>query len=448
MEYFLLPDKSFSAVADQRMNNKTVKRLWNSFTLTKGEICFEKGEEFTFRSGLVLLPTLPQGKEYVLSVSENGIAIVGRDYGGLMHGFMSLLMKIEQNGDGFRIMSVYEESGYAISNRMIHICVFPENDLYFIKKLIRLSALCQYTHVVIEFWGMLRYDCLKELSWPHAFTKAQAKELIDECRELGMEPIPMYNQLGHATGSRLCYGKHVVLDQDPGLQRLFTPDGWAWDINSPEVFSLLKQVRTELYELFGPGEYVHLGCDEAYFITRNGELRKNLALYLGKLTREAQAEGRRPMLWMDMLLERGAFPNCYTVGEKDEVALLRNSMAGSTVFVDWQYECVETPIPSLVSLKNCGRDVIGAPWYNEQNYSAHVQTVRDNAMYGIMLTTWHTLKEHMPSIPGCAKKLGAKFFTWSDYSGLQEETATLLRRVSFEGNSYSNCGWSKQQIDF
>jgi hypothetical protein len=132
---------------------------------------------------------------------------------------------------------------------MIHICVFPENDLYFIKKLIRLSALCQYTHIVIEFWGMLQYDCLKELAWPHAFTKAQAQELIDECRELGIEPIPMFNMFGHATGSRECYGKHVVLDQNPTLQYLFTPDGWGWDITSEEVFALLKQVRQELYDL-------------------------------------------------------------------------------------------------------------------------------------------------------------------------------------------------------
>lgn len=40
-----------SVVADGRMNNATVKKLWNSFTLTMGEICFEKGEECTFLMG-------------------------------------------------------------------------------------------------------------------------------------------------------------------------------------------------------------------------------------------------------------------------------------------------------------------------------------------------------------------------------------------------------------
>ena len=321
-------------------------------------------EEFVFTIGSTAPPALDEGKEYAITVDENGVAVAGKDYGGLMRGFFALIMKIEQMNNQFVIGFAEEQSKYILQNRMIHICVFPENDLYFIKKLIRLSALCQYTHIVIEFWGMLKYDCMSELAWPHAFAKEQAKELIDECRDLGTEPIPMLNQLGHASASRVRYGKHVVLDQNPKLQRLFTPDGWAWNIESEEVKRLLARVRHELYELFGEGEYMHVGCDEAYFISRNAALRQQLPTYLKELTDEVESEGRRPMLWMDMLLEKGVYQNCYTVGEKDEVEKIRNATALSTVFVDWQYDCAEIPIPTLHSLKDCKRDVIGAPWFN------------------------------------------------------------------------------------
>ena len=445
-DYLLLGSRT-SVIADERMNNETVKKLWNSFTLTTGELSFEKGEGCTFCFGDMPLPTLSAGKEYALSVGENGIAIVGKDYGGLMRGFMSLLMKIEQDTTALKIQSVTEESDYKIGNRMIHICVFPENDLYDIKKRIRLAALCQYTHIVIEFWGMLRFDCMKELAWPQAFTKDQAKELIRECRDLGIEPVPMFNQLGHATASRGCYGKHVVLDQDPRYQRLFTPAGWAWNIASKEVFDLLKQVRAELYELFGPGEYVHIGCDEAYYITKNTALRKLLPDYLAALTKAVEAEGRRPMLWMDMLLEAGKFQDCYSSGKPEEVEAIRNATAPSSVFVDWQYGCTLTPIPSLVSLKDCGRDCIGAPWNHPDNYAAHIDTITQNDLFGIMLTTWHTLRDHMPTIADCAIKCGAKAFPWSDSSGKGEITATMLRRISFEGNTYESSGWSKRQIE-
>ena len=448
-DYWILGNRPV-AVADEKMANETVKRLWNSFCLTDSELDVQPGENCTFRIGSTALPTLTEGKEYALRVDESGVAVVGRDYGGLMRGFFSLLMKIEYADDQLKIKAVTEESSYCIQNRMIHICVFPENDLYFIKKLIRLAGLCQYTHIVIEFWGMLRYDCLKELAWPQAFTKAQAKELIDECRELGMEPIPMFNQLGHATASRLCYGKHVVLDQNPRLQRLFTPDGWAWNIHSPEVFALLKQVRQELYELFGHGEYIHVGCDEAYYYTRCDEERKKMPVFLKALTDEVVAEGRRPMVWMDMLLERDKYNQkvkAYASCAPDEVEQLQGALHPATVMVDWQYNMTEAPIEPLLSLKGNIRDAMGAPWYKSANYSAYVDTIVEHGMYGIMLTTWHTLKQYMHSILGCAKKCGASTFTWSENSGLHEETATLLRRVSFEGNTYADCGWSKEQIE-
>ncbi|MDD6799703.1 MAG: family 20 glycosylhydrolase [Firmicutes bacterium] len=429
-----------------RMNNRTVKRLWNSFCFCNGEIDLNTTDEIIFRIGETETPMLPRGSEFALKVDEKGICIIGENYGGLMRGFFALLMKAEYEDGRVKIRHTEETGRYIIKNRMIHICIFPENDLYFIKKLIRLSALCQYTHIVMEFWGMLKYDCLRELSWPHAFTKGEVKELITECRELGIEPIPMYNQLGHASGSRLCYGKHVVLDQNPALQYLFTPDGWAWNIQSAKTAELLKQVRKELYELFGKCEYMHIGCDEAYYITRNSELRSHLPEYLKNLTYEVENEGRRPMMWMDMLLEEGMFENCCATGIKEEAAALRGATARSTVFVDWQYSCYNSPIPSLDSLKNCGHDCIGAPWFEEKNYTAHINTVSQNGMFGIMLTTWHTLKDRMESIYDCAQKCGAKDFVWGKSSHSFEKTATLLRRVSFEGNSYENCGWSKKQI--
>ena len=447
MEQPLTLNGTACAVADRRMDNDSVRKLWHSFSLNDGSICLEPGPENTFRLGTTPLPTLPEGREYALSVDENGAAIVGKDYGGLLRGFMSLLMKIEYGKNIRLIRPVTEESNYRIRNRFLHICVFPENDLYFIKKLIRLAALCQYTHIVIEFWGMLQYDCLKELAWPQAFTKAEARELIREARELGVEPVPMFNQLGHAPASRNCYGKHVVLEQNPALQYLFTPDGWAWDIGSQDVLDLLKQVRKELYELFGNGEFMHIGCDEAYYITKDAALRAKLPAYLATLTNQVEAEGRRPMLWMDMLLEANRFKDCYSSGKADEVEAIRNATAPSSVFVDWQYGCTEIPIPSLESLKDCGRDCVGAPWENPGNYSAHIETIVNNNMFGIMLTTWHTLKHRMASIPDCANKLGARSFVWSDCSGSSEITATMLRRISFEGNTYESSGWIKAQIE-
>lgn len=446
-KHFMI-EKTVFAKGDPALNNATVKKLWSSFCLGSSQLQLSEGQENTFVLGNIQPPVLEDGKEYALCVSETGAAVTGCDYGGLMRGLMVLLMKIECGKDTLSIRAVSEQSHYRIRNRMIHICVFPENDLYFIKKLVRLAGLCQYTHIVIEFWGMLQFDCLAELSWPHAFTKAQVRELLQEVRELGMEPIPMSNQLGHATASRLCNGKHVVLDQNPRLQHLFTPDGWAWNIESEDTFRLLKQIRTELYELFGAGEYIHIGCDEAYYYSHDERLHKKLPQYLHDLTAEVEKEGKKPMVWMDMLLEENAFPDCLAArAKKGESAMLQSALSANSVFVDWQYDIYQGPVGSLASLAGSGHPVIGAPWYDPRNYKAHIDTVIDRGLDGIMLTTWHTLKDYMPSLLGCAKECGAESFFWSASSGLHEQTAALLRRVSFEGNAYADCGWAKEQIE-
>lgn len=152
------------------------------------------------------------------------------------------------------------------------------------------------------------------------------------------------------------------------------------------------------------------------------------------------------MLWMDMLLEEDKYKDCYSVGKTDEVEKLRASAAKSSVFVDWQYNCNEVPIPSLLSLKDSGHRCMGAPWFDENNYSAHIETVEKNNMYGIMLTTWDTLIEQLPSIVDCSEKFGASGFYWSQNSNKHEKAAVLLRRLSFEGNSYEESGWRKEQI--
>lgn len=446
--YFVFNGKQ-PAVAHGKMNNDTVKRLWKSFCLTDGELEVKEDDGFVFRLGDTALPELPAGKEYALSVTETGAAVVGKDYGGLVRGFLCLLMKIEYGEDTFKIKAVEEQSEFTVKNRMIHICVFPENDLYYIKRLIRLCGLCQYTHIVLEFWGMLRFDCLPELAWPHAFTKDEVRELIKEARELGMEPVPMFNELGHASQSRCCNGKHTILDQNPRLRHLFTPDGWAWNLHSEEVFDLFKKVRGELYELFGEGEYIHIGCDEAYYYTHHDGEREHLHEHLSKLTSDVAREGRRPMLWMDMMIEAYKHPNTTASCRPEDVERFIGALHPSTVAVDWQYYVTKADVPSTMELSARGLDVIGAPWCEGANYEAVVTTVSNNDLHGVMLTTWHRLKEKMPSILGCAKKMGAITFPWSlyNYHQLHTETATLLRRVSFEGNSYADSGWAKEQID-
>lgn len=447
MEKYFILNGSQKVIMNQNIDKKTVELLFKSFSLDLCQVDFLSTEEYVFIIGELETPVMSEGKEFIICVNEKGIAIKGKDKNTLMRAILVFMQNINLCEENVaKIPYCKWESNYNLSNRMIHFCVFPATEFYFLKKMIRLAGLCQYTHVVLEFWGMLQFDCLKELAWPFAYTKEQAKELIDEIRNFGMEPIPMINSLGHASFARGCYGKHVVLDQNPKLQSLFTPDGWAWNIESPKVCALLKSIREELYELFGEGEYIHIGCDEAYYYSHCEEKRKLLPAYMAKLTADIVKENRRPMIWMDMFLEKDKYKDCYTAGIPGEVEELVNTLDARTVLIDWQYDVRKAPVESLEFLAGDKHDVMGAPWLRLENEQAHVETLTKNNMFGLMLTTWHTLKADAPFIYTCAKHFNGSF-EWAKYSFFNEATATLVRKISFEGIDYTSSGWARKEID-
>ena len=442
---------------DSRLNNETIRSLWKGFCFQAGSLELAEGSAFSFRTGAQELPRIPDGKEFALRVTEEGIALAARDYPALVRGMMVLLMRVEpvdltEGQERFRIESCALESRYTVQTRMLHLCVFPETTPDFLRKCLRLAGVMQYTHLVLEFWGMLKFDCLKELSWENAFSKEFAGQLGKEARDLGMDVVPMLNHLGHASACRVSGGKHVVLDQNPRLAPLFSPDGWSWNLRSPRVPDLLRELRRELYEVFPGAQYFHLGCDEVYSYETGDEAQALMARFLRDRIEEVLREGKRPIIWGDMLLNSQAcgvgkpyFCGCDT---PEHARQLLEAIPRETVIADWHYDVLQPPVKTSIYLKQQGFQVLGAPWFQRENCRAYVDTVRDSGLMGIMVTTWHTLAQQMPHIVTDALLCGAYQSPWSgpEISRVRTETAALLRKVSGPAATYAQAGWTDSQI--
>ena len=199
------------SIADSCLNKPIFKEFWKNFTFQTSELTITECDEYLFAIGNAEKLSL-DGNDYSINIQPDGFCVCAKSEKDLINGFVTLLDRfkpVKINGNLAIEADCCEiRESAIIKNRMVHLCVFPETELWEVQRFVRLCGALKYTHIVLEFWGMFKFACLKELSWPHAFTKEQIKPIIQEANELGLEVIPMFNHWGHASASRVKHGKH------------------------------------------------------------------------------------------------------------------------------------------------------------------------------------------------------------------------------------------------
>ena len=214
-------EKSLTAAAHPCLCKEIFSDLWKGFSYHLSSLQTTKTNEIVFCIGEAM--PLPRASHaYSISVTSNGICITAASEKDLILGFMTLIDRIytfDRGEDCLCAIDCCEILETPLfEDRMIHYCIFPGMELWEIERFVRLCGALRFSHIVLEFWGTLRYDCMKELSWNNAFEKDELRPIISLAHDLGIEIIPMLNHWGHATASRVIHGKHVVLDQNPSLQ--------------------------------------------------------------------------------------------------------------------------------------------------------------------------------------------------------------------------------------
>ena len=450
---FSVPSK-VTATAHPALDADVLKEFWTNFTLGTSSLTTEPTDAYLFSVGDVA-PLPLDGNDYSLRVTKGGICLQAKDEKSLICGFMMLLDRFHaiDGEDGVLIAADACEilESPLIATRMVHLCIFPETELWELERFVRFCGALRYTHIVLEFWGMLQYDCMRELGWAHAFTKEQIRPIIRMANDLGLEVIPMFNHWGHASAGRVMHGKHVVLDQNPMLQTYFTEDGWCWDIQKPKVRALMRSIRAELMELCGEGSYFHIGCDEAYNFEFTEENMNAICDYINEISEELEGCGRRAIAWGDMFLHlyphydaRSRYAAFSPTPETERY--MQGRLSKRVIIADWQYNAAVTPVETTQNLKNAGFDCLFCPWdEGAKTADVAIDTVKALSLPGILHTTWHTLTSGMSYVTRIALGCFEPIESYKDRE-LRTPTAALLRRVMPSGGDYERAGWSHRQI--
>ena len=378
-----MPMSAENSVTEELLSNYTYGRKWNVAYNAQGN-CITVGNYTKADYG---------DSEYVINVTDDGVYIEGRDFPSTMRGFMTFLERIKYSVDdgSFYIENCCITEKPLMPFRCVHLCILPETKLDFLKKCVRSCAIAKYSHIIFEFWGMLKFDCMKELAWPFAYSKEEIKEVVREANALGVEIIPMFNHIGHASLCREVNGKHVILDQNPKYEYMFESYGWIWNYKRNDVRELLCKIRDELIDVCGKGSYFHIGCDEAYSIGNDENEAYKMAEYLNTIISDLKSKGRRVIMWHDMMLSKDEFKGYLANAQGNAADILMKNIDKDIIVADWQYSCHYEIWKTSQKFKENGFDVVCCPWDNKQNINEAVNTVTANNLCGIIHTTWHTL---------------------------------------------------------
>jgi len=398
----------------------------------------------------------------VLTVSDAGAAACARSETDLKYAWFSMLQMLACGNTPkaeFWYLPLMSMQDFPILKfRGIHLCVFPETSLEFVEKIIKLAAFLKFSHVVIEFWGMLRYETLPELAWPQAYDKRQVRQLLHVARQMGIQPVPMFNHWGHASGCREICGRHVLLDQNPALEPLFEPDGWTWCLSNPSTLALLKNVRVELMELFGKTDYFHLGCDEARSHATCPECRKHdsprlLADFLNSVNDDLKSRNVRPFIWGDALLEAGKWEGYIATSRQDQRTHEALDMLSRDFIInDWQYYVIDKAKTATADwFTQKGFAVLTAPWFDSVKYGdGNIKTLADIAIaqnaLGMLLTTWNTLPTTIGGMATAAGAMWGGSESLKYYGGITV-LAAYLRKLRGGSADLKNAGWRKCEVD-
>ena len=425
--------------------SKALGEMWRGFCMQDSKLTVvENQTDFTFYYGDCARPVLADGDEYAINIEKGGFCVLATDRLGLLRGIMTLLMRIQNNPTASVVEPVIAcgvlHGNFSVKERTIH--VMCPNSAFDLTRFIRFCALLQYKILVVEFRYNFGFKCFpKPMVKQKGIKKSILKKLFKEANDLGLQIVPMFNSLGHASGYGEESGEHALLDVDIKYQPLYSPTGWCYNVQNPKVIQILNDIRKELCELVDQSgfekKYYHLGFDEAYIYRKKYLPPKTVASFMKALTDQVVADGYIPFVWGDMLLNKEMIPEyekndeVYYCAECEHPYDLLEGINKNTIICDWQYAVYSAPVVTTAHLKEKGYNVYGSAWggtswFDGRNATAHVDMVKQGKSDGIMMTTWGVTKRY-DTVMFCAFECGLPHNTWTEYAHPNTVVSAIYR---------------------
>jgi hexosaminidase len=244
--------------------------------------------------------------------------------------------------------------------------------------------------LVMEWEGSYPYAEDPQIGNRYTYSRAEIKDFVDYCHQLGIDVIPLQQSFGHVEYI-LRNNRYAALRED------------EHDLSQvcPAKTELNKELFTRLFKDLAAthaSPYIHIGCDETHLLGHCPVCKKLAAeeglskLYFDHVKMLCDivvSLGKRPVLWADIALKHPEY-----------LQLLPKQ----TIFVDWNYGWDIDQFGDHQKLVNSGYEIWGAPalrsepdnyyltrWQHHlDNIASFIPQCRKLGYKGIVMTSWST----------------------------------------------------------
>lgn len=335
-------------------------------------------------NGRARVPANPEG--YWLCVKPGQAIIAGRTPQATFYGAQTLCQMLRKQGSGVGVGGAVIRDYPSLRWRGAHLFV-GNTALPFHKKLIaNVFSRFKMNRLVLQC-EQAKWDSTRNAAPEWAMSKKDLAAEVRFAKGHGLQVIPLVSSVGHMRWL-LENAAFRDLREDPSQAFNISP-------SNPRTYRLLFRLYDEVLGTFHPS-VIHIGGDEMMYggryplksAAKLPTVSKAYLYQIKRIQRHLRSRGVNTMLWADMMLPHGKFPDAANAPSEAEAVAIRNGMPKGIELVDWHYG-IEKDLDRLKAFESSGfHDVIGATWKWPRAIRKYSGKLSERGHRGLLQTTW------------------------------------------------------------
>ncbi|MEQ1821562.1 MAG: glycoside hydrolase family 20 zincin-like fold domain-containing protein [Fimbriimonadaceae bacterium] len=323
----------------------------------------------------------PEG--YEVKVTPEAVVLLGQDEIGLRHAVRTLgFLAFVKNGK-LSLPCGSLRDWPSINWRGVHLFGGPDIKAFHTKLANRVLAPLKFNRVLLQC-ERTKWASFPKIATAQFNSREDLRATFDMYRQLGIEPIPLIQSLGHMSW---------FFENKQNLDLAVNPDyPFTIDPRKPGAAVALGKLWDEAAELLKP-KVMHFGMDE--FDIRGMPDDPTLSTQIWQkswpiLNSIAVKHQAVPMLWGDKGLAPGQAIDAALGDNSFEAMQRRNAIPKNAIVADWHYRNYPRADKFLWSInlfRSIGLYTVGSGWFNPDNIKGFCDACYQSGS-GYLQTTW------------------------------------------------------------